>query len=137
MARLRVWLIALTALLIGVVIGAVLWAIVTHSKFDWSWSAWPTIIALITLGGVLVTALATVALAWSTRTLAQSAQDQAKATNQELEVIRAELQVAKEQTKHLDAIGGAATFFTGIAVGAVVGSVAYVLNQDLRKRLRG
>ncbi len=66
----------------------VLWVITTSPKVDWSWSGWPTIVALATLAGILATALGTLFLAVSTR-------DMAKATSASVDLQRREIRATE------------------------------------------
>lgn len=81
--QLRVWLTGIIAFVTGIVL-SVAWFGSGRLKISWTLSG-SDIIALATLGGILVTAIATVALAASTRGLATSTDEQLRLARQEFQ----------------------------------------------------
>jgi hypothetical protein len=92
------------------------------------------VIAWATLGGILLTAIGTPALAVSTRRLAKSARDQTKAANRQLEAMQGQLQVAKKQATYIAHVGDLAVGIKGLAIRIVVTGAYMSLREAWRKR---
>lgn len=94
--RLRIWAIGVVVLVGGIAVGLVPWLVSERLKIGLSWNG-SNIIAWATLGGILLTAIGTLALAWSTRRLAGSTEQQAKSTSDSVDLQRRELQTIEKQ----------------------------------------
>ena len=134
--QLRMWMIAIAALVIGAAIGLVPWIVYGGLKIIWTWSG-TDIIALATLGGILATAIGTVVLAWKTSTLASGTQEMAEATRSEARTARdtvTEIQKDRELTfrPYISWKLGASEVVNGVNLGKgpALNTVFCVVEED-------